>query len=117
MGEGIDVSQPSRRRRSAGELLTTRRPGSDHRHPGPKPEATRFQRLTPRRIPVRRLHLPRGMKNVSPRIPEMADERTILEMVRDMLELDIKLEPRPGGVRITIDPDTTSRFEPVPVGA
>ena len=57
------------------------------------------------------------MKNVSPRIPEMADERTILEMVRDMLELDIKLEPRPGGGRITIDPDTTSRFKPVPVGA
>lgn len=68
------------------------------------------------------------MKNISPRIPEMADERTIVEMVRDLLELDIRLERRPGGVRITIDPDRTeepdspggaraSRFEPVPVGA
>ena len=74
------------------------------------------------------MHTLQSMKNPSPRIPEMADERTIVEMVRDLLELDVKLERRPGGVRITIDPGCaddpdslgnaeTSRFAPLPVGA
>lgn len=42
------------------------------------------------------------MKNVSPRIPEAADERTITEMVRDLLEGGFRVERRPGGVRITL---------------
>ncbi|OGL17066.1 MAG: hypothetical protein A3F92_17010 [Candidatus Rokubacteria bacterium RIFCSPLOWO2_12_FULL_71_22] len=45
-----------------------------------------------------------GMKNVSPRIPEAADDRTIAEMLRDLFEGGFRVERRPGGVRITLPP-------------
>lgn len=44
-----------------------------------------------------------GMKNPSPWMPEGADEATMIEVLLELLELDIRVTRREGGLRLAAD--------------
>lgn len=69
-------------------------------------KSTRFQALVLTSAWGTQLAVTNGMKTMSPWMPEAADESTMLEVVRQMLDLGIPIDRGAGGgFRISVDPD------------